>query len=357
MNKSKLELLNKYFDAIKSSELKSLGLMLGSAKAGTKKELRTALNEQMGNLNTLWRLRESPTGLRVMGIDLGISNFAFTTFHWGKGMKRPVLKDMYKVQLAGDFVHLNEGEISPPLRPEVMAMLGMNLANWLVKFDSNAYLIERQRSRSVSSSSILENILKVMILEYVLYSNLQNKIIRESLPVHLFPSLPKRMVDFTCSGLPIEQLLAGTKSGSNQKSKALGSNLLSKKLRIALCRSLVFDQISGKQRRFFMFDLDPQFMERCLAYPGDKTAINFYEISKGTSIDMDFKQRNKNDDLCDSLLHGLVWMRWLSNYDTLLAFASKHPIPDTDSQNQFKQLIEDFNESHNKFLLTVITHI
>lgn len=357
---SKLKVLNKYLDGIKSCELKSLGLMLGSIQTGTKKQLKEGLNEQMVKLNTLLKLKDSKSGLKVMGIDLGIANFAFTTFHWDKGMERPMLKEMYKVQLAGDFVNLNEGEITPPLRPEVMATLGLNLANWLTRFSCNAYFIERQRSRSASSSTILENILKVMILEYVLYSNLQNRIVSESLPIHLFPSLPKRMVDFTCSGIPIEELIKAHSIQKREKSKSKlnpTSNVLSKKVRIALCRSLIYDQISGKERQFFKFDLDPDFKEILDGYEGDKSSVNFYEISKGSAMDLDFRQRNKNDDLCDSLLHGFVWLEWLANYNTLLKFVDKHANYTTASQDQFQQLIKDFVTSHDSFMSNVIKSI
>lgn len=355
-------MLNKYLDGIKSSELKSLGLMLGAVQTGTKKDLKEGLNEQMIKLDTLRNLRDSKSGLKVMGIDLGIANFALTTFHWNKDMERPMLKEMYKVQLAGDFVDLKEGELTPPLRPEVMATLGLNLGNWLTQFGSNAYFIERQRSRSASSSTILENILKVMILEYVLYSNLQNKIVDGSLPAHLFPSLPKRMVAFTCSGIPIDKLTGshGTPKRGKSKSKSEQnptSNMLSKKIRIALCRSLIFDQISGKQRQFYKFDLDPSFVKTLKDYPGDKSLINFHTISKGSGLDLDFRQRNKNDDLCDSLLHGFVWLQWLANYCTLLNFVDKNMDCTATGQENFQELIRDFAASHDSFMSKVITII
>lgn len=280
-----LRTLGAYLEGASARDLKSIALMLGSGQSGTKAVLKSGLQEQMRNLDALLRMKNSKKGLTVMGVDLGISNFAFTIFHWDAALKRPVLKDMYKIKLSGNFIELKEGETTMPLQPEVMAELGRNLSRFLMGFGPNAFFIERQRSRTASSSSILENVLKVILLEYVLYSNLQNDIVNNFLPVHVFPSSPKRMVEFSCSSIPIDALLAkATASKKKSKLKAT-SNLVSKKLRIALCRSLLYDQMATETRKFYKFDLDHDFSQKYESYPGDKSMINFFEIANGVEED------------------------------------------------------------------------
>lgn len=345
----------KFLEHLNANDLKQLALMLGANQTGTKMVLKAGISEQVNNLKILSELKNSNEGLRLMAIDLGISNFAFTTFHWSKNVPRPVLKDMHKIKLAGNFINLDEGIKTKTLDPRSMAELGRNLCKFLLGFETNAFLIEQQRSRSASSSSILENVLRVIILEYILYSNLMNEKIQKSKKLEIFPSSPKRMVNFSCSLIADTFLLQETSTSKKGTKLKPNSNLLSKKLRIKLCQNIIFDLIHSKdERKFHKFDLEPTFLEKCLAYAGDKNAINFFELANGFDHNNNSNQANKNDDLCDSLLHGFVWLEWLNNYELLCDFLTlTEDIGDKNGED-FEKLIRSMFKSHREFLEGII---
>lgn len=67
---------------------------------------------------------------------------------------------------------------------------------------------------------------------------------------------------------------------------------------------------------------------------------------------------NKNDDLCDSLLHAYVWLEWMSNYETLARFANENTqCTELEGRTRFEELVEMLNTAHKTFMENVITKI
>lgn len=322
MSKNKVKLkgivsgIEHYCKKSDAKTLKKMAFSIGSKEGSSKTEIRNNILYQSTLLHDLNKIREQKGKLDIMAIDMGIENFAYSRFSWSLDDQTPVLTQWGKIRLGEKF--LEPGMKASILQPNVMSELGFNLTKFLTSNSPDAFVIERQRARTMGSANVFEPILKVNILEHVLFSNLEYRLLLERENKYskqkeylVKSSDPKRMTDYWCKLVPTKNLLeAKYGRGSPKMELKSTSSTLTKMLKISLVQSLLQDQLTDKKFNKFTLSTD---LQEVFGKSLESQNFSFFEA---LSLD-DAAGKNKNDDLADSLLHGLAWLDWIANYQEI----------------------------------------
>ncbi|AET38887.1 cruciform cutting endonuclease Ecym_3400 [Eremothecium cymbalariae DBVPG len=357
--------LQQYTALTDARTLKKLAVALGSSCSGNKSDIRLGLERQIPVLKSISDIRNSKNAVNITAIDMGTSNFAYCTFQWKKDSDIPVLINWNKIKLSDLHKDMKPPVYSRtlPNSPEFTGKLVNLLVKHLTQENSDAFFIERQRARTMGSSAIAEPILKINILEHMLYAGLLNKLairnVTEGSKYIVKSSYPRTMVDYWCSLVPItkgsEEKFGSVASDDSDvleheevKGKTRGLSF-SKKLRIALVRSLIYDQVyvpEGPQ--FHKLALSDDIRAKFENYSGNREKLNLckaLEIIDNEERRLDDTKtksirykagsiKNKNDDLSDALLHGLAWVDWTKNYQDIVNFIN---VASKESPNALKE--------------------
>ncbi|SCW00848.1 LAFE_0C13344g1_1 [Lachancea fermentati] len=296
--------------------LKKLAFAIGSKEGSTKSAIRSNIVTQCAILEQLASLRNINGSLTITAIDMGIDNFAHCRLDWSATAPRPQLLEWGKLQLSGKSIGLDDDKI--PFTPENMSRLGYKLTEQLTRNTSDAFVLERQRTRTMGSSNVFEPVLRVNTLEHVLFSNLFGRLQpkhgkRAGSPSEYLvcSSDPKRMTEYWCKHMP-SRSKAVTKAEINlvpATKKPLPAQV-TKKLKIALAHSLVSDAATSQSLHKLSLpsNLVSSFRSQTL-----NKKISLFD-GLGLSEDAG---KNKEDDLADSLLHALAWFDWVNTFDEL----------------------------------------
>lgn len=329
-----LEALDLYCRKANGQTLKRLALALGAAQGTNKSTIRENILSQAAPLEELRKRKEQNNAVSILAIDAGIANFAFARFSWAKNQHLPQLLDWNKIQLKDKFLpHRKYMSLSPSDTSEVVYGLTEYLTTELPVPD--AFAIERQRARSMSSRTVLEPILRVNILEQVLYSNLKNKIKfneGSKLNYMVASSDPQRMTSYWCSLTPTRKVLGKNfPDGSEEAKLKIKSNRLSKSIKINLVKRILEGALGLSQEK--IVGLTPDWRQRLKGVISDNCKFKLWDCA-GLGPDAGTK---KDDDLADSFLHGLAWMEWLRAYEELYSILMKE-------EGKFDQdVLKEFN--------------
>lgn len=288
--------------SLKNDTLRRISVSVG-ARVGIRKLDRVmSIRDQMQVLGGLQRRYQKHNRLVVTAIDAGISNFAYCTFSFGgrsskSEPQRPLLLGWNKLQLEEKFVGRSN---KLALNPHNFALLSEYISDYMLSLPHNTdlFTIERQRTRTVSSKSVLEPILRSNILEYLLFSKLYSH--GKNKDYSVLSSDPRRMVNYWIHSAPI-----GPKITERLNEK------MSKKLRISLVQDMLQKAINNHPDR--LIDLSEAFRETLTSINAE--SLKLHELVAGDNETMGAK---KDDDLADSFLHGLIWFEYLRNYKSLL---------------------------------------
>lgn len=347
-----------YFSKCDKNTLKNLCFLVGASQTGAKKILQENVISQFKLLSKLLQKRDNNNEVSIIAIDMGVENFGYSKFIWSLKDDVPILIDWNKIKLSEKFLSQNCSKI--PIHPEIMGVIAYNVTEFLTKDFVDAIFIERQRTRTLGSSSINEPVLKVNIMEHLLYTNLKYRLHYLGKPDEyiLESSSPKRMVDYWCSLIPVKSIIEKQfSSNADQAKKKINSSSLSKRIRISLVRSLLNDQVYSNRQKFKKFKLSEKLTEVMHQYNGNRIKI---DIPKALNIDSNQAdgsksiRSNKNDDLSDSLLHGLAWIDWLKNYNEIIKFIKKN---EDNSIDEFKDLISSLKLKLEDFSTTCIERV
>lgn len=337
LEKNALDALDLYCRKANARTLKRLALFIGAAQGTNKSTMRESIMFQAGFLEELRKRKQENNVVSILAIDAGIANFAFARFSWASDQKLPLLLDWNKIQLQEKF--LPENRFTMTLRPRDTSDVIYNLTEYLTTElpVPDAFTIERQRARSMSSKTILEPILKVNVLEQVLFSNLENKIRFNQGPAKLnymvASSDPQRMTSYWCSLTPTRKALTQNFPEDSEESKLkITSNRLSKSIKINLVKRLLEGAIGVTDEK--LVALTPEWTKRLKYHILRDRKFKLWDCA-GLGPKAGAK---KDDDLADAFLHGLAWMEWLRAYEELREIVLK------EKGRYDQNVLADFND-------------
>lgn len=325
-----LQLIDSYCQNAKSAQLKCLSFVIGAANGTTKEAKRTYIQEQCEFLEKLRQQKIRQGRINILSMDAGVSNFAFSKMQLLYNDPLPKVLDWQKINLEEKFFQ-NLKKLS--LNPAETSQLVFSLTEYLFQSTPipDIFTIERQRARTMSSRHILEPILKVNILEQILFSNLENKMkytnkIQDApkLQYMVCSSDPHRMTSYWC--IPREEAPTGSK-----KSK---SNKHSKDSRIKLVKKIVSSSIlnnsSISSTKLVEFTgIWNNRIRNALTKKNSFKLCDILETQDNSGV-------RKDDDLADSFLHCLSWMEWIKNYESITELLNSTSL----IKMQFQQVFE-----------------
>lgn len=265
-------------EPLKADKLKALSYLIGSQHGVTKTQRRLNILKQCKLLEPF---RQKPTVV-VTSIDSGVTNFAYCALVWHSN-KLPELISWNKIQLENKFLQNESLSLLPSQTSSLVNQLTRFIKTDPLLAKSDIVTIERQRTRTTSSRFVTDPIIKVNILEHLLYLSLQRS------DFNVVSSDPGKMTKFW-----ISQDLA-TESNATSKRYRIDKVIDFLKDKSSLTFSKPYETKlnnyiikTGKTKRFSIFD-----------------ALQLQETVAGP---------RKDDDLADSLLHAMCWIHWLKNY-------------------------------------------
>ncbi|SCU88683.1 LAME_0E00782g1_1 [Lachancea meyersii CBS 8951] len=309
--------------------LKKLALSIGSQAGTTKTALRSNIVAQCELLKKLSDTKKSMGKLDITAIDMGLENFAYSRLSWHADQKIPELREWNKMRISSP--NADSDDIKTPFTPKMFTQVGQTLTDTLTAKSPDLFVVERQRTRTLGSAAVPDPILKVNALEHVLFMSLNaKKFYVKNLHYLVESSDPRRMTDFWCQAIPIRKLLESAYGLDSPKAHLKAtSSTLTKMLKIALVKSMLLRQAQEK------FTLSPLLSSQFTNYTPRKKYDLFEALQLGDSAGT-----SKEDDLADSLLHGLAWVEWLRNFDELAAVISGE-----EADQAGLKAFNDFNKS------------
>ncbi|SMN22345.1 similar to Saccharomyces cerevisiae YIR021W MRS1 Protein required for the splicing of two mitochondrial group I introns (BI3 in COB and AI5beta in COX1) [Maudiozyma saulgeensis] len=285
---------------LNSNTLQKLAFLIG-AKQDTKKPLRIQnIIDRFKLFNDLSNVKHnnSKKEITITAIDTGIVNCAIASMTI-TSTDSFRLNYWRKWNLQHQF--LGDGQ-SLTLSPQQTSLVSRSLVSYLLKQpfvnDTSLFTIEKQRARTVSSRVVSDPILKLNIMEHLLYDRLSDHAMIES-------SDPARMTKFW-----IPQEL--------QRQHDLKFN--SKRARIDLVKSMVFQNSLGFLR--LMEPISTQFIQ----YQEERHRTRMPWLFDALQLQEPLNGARKDDDLADSLLHALAWSQWFKTYCELNQLLLTNPL-------------------------------
>lgn len=313
--------LDLYCRKASAKSLKRLALSLGAGLGTNKTQIREHIVNHVTALEDLRRRRQDNRALSIVSIDAGVSNFALARFSWSFDQELPSLIDWKKIELNQKF--MGPERVNMSLHPEDTSEVVYGLTQYLTSElpVPDIYTIERQRARSMSSRAVLEPILKVNILEQLLFSNLRNKVRftpSSKLNYLVLSSDPQRMTSYWCDLTPTRKVLGKTfPKGSEEAQMKISSNRLSKSIKINLVKRILKSALYDEPGK--LISLGPGWNQKLKEVIRGDHKFKLWDCAE-LGPDAGAK---KDDDLADSFLHGLAWMEWLRAYEEVYAIVMK----------------------------------
>ncbi|KAH8880050.1 Ydc2-catalyt-domain-containing protein [Thozetella sp. PMI_491] len=287
---------------------------------------------------------------RILSIDMGIKNFAFSllsppipntpggdaraTVHaWRNmplelGASGRITADPEVVKDAKAKGADNDQVPPEAFSPQAMAWTASELVSrHLLPLRPTHVLIERQRSRSGGSSAVVEWSLRINMLEAMLYALFTDMKARGEWDGELTPVLPSQVVSYSTKEFLQESLLDADLASSPDVASHQRQFSIIRAMEETL--SATAARKSPKETKKHKVGIVGVMLDR-----GQKVTLGTDEV-KATSarfleqwretVDAAGSRRGtrggdprlKLDDLADSLLQGLTWMRWQANRDVL----------------------------------------
>ena len=333
-------------------------LRLIAFKCGLRSELtKTSLLSQ---LQRHARERGPPSQhVRVLSIDMGIKNFSYALLavpsqadHAERRLPVPAVHAWQNValQMSSPGHHVDadatthEGDTAADYSNQAMAMTASHIVNeHLLPLKPTHILIENQRSRSASSASVFEWTLRVNKLEAMLFAILTEKRLQGRWNGQIVSMMPRRIASFCTKDFVNEYDRAVAKEDSTDVGRYAE---VVESLRRAEASSKRKGSKEIKKHKIDMVGSMLELGDR-LDFPAAETRekaeaflrqwINAKAGRKKRSSEDE--KTIKLDDLADSLLQALTWLKWESNRDILASgdispLLEPHaPLDDTDGQS------------------------
>ncbi|MCJ1438424.1 hypothetical protein MMC27_007812 [Xylographa pallens] len=294
-----------WLTTLKAAQLKALATATGLPSSGTKPVLTTRLLHSLP-ISKLYHLQRTNEGAdtppRILSIDMGIRNLAYCQLalpsSW-PASKQPVLSALPVVE-AWDRIAvaprptfaLPEASSTPqtkePFDPTTYAPHALSLLSSLIlstaQSSPTTILIERQRFRSMGSSSVQEWTLRVNMFEAMLHAVLHTLRTQSIWAGNVYAVEPGR----------VQAFWLGDKDEKSGKAKV---------------GRVVKGPRKAKQGKEEKIRLVGRWVEEggvvALEGKAEETGTGFVTKGKGGV--------GKKDDLADCLVQGMAWVRWEEN--------------------------------------------
>ncbi|CCK71444.1 cruciform cutting endonuclease KNAG_0H00280 [Huiozyma naganishii CBS 8797] len=276
-----MEKLGQLLPRLKSHTLNELCVALGAGIGTTKTKRTENILKQCRILHSFKTQYDSKGNLKISSIDSGVANFAISSVvvnprgtevvHWGK------------ISLERAFLQGCPLGLSPQETYQLVTQLTDHIA-W-VTAGTSLYTVERQRTRTGSSRFVTDPVIKVNVLEHLLYFSLKTR------GYHVESSDP-------------------VKIGKLWVPQEIFSGARSKKYRILRALNLVQNCNSAGNNVQFNERMRKTFTQYNREHAGKRSSL-----FDALALDQDgVAGTKKDDDLADSLLHALSWDQWFRTY-------------------------------------------
>lgn len=299
---------------------------------------------------------------RIISIDMGIRNLAFavcdvrseklTVHHWTRMALDKTLPSDQGVDgerqdnaPSSSSTSVVDPDPLDPYHPAQLSQTATGLIHWLLKYDPDTILIERQRHRSGGGSAVQEWTVRVNSLESMIWSGLRMWASRpdsqRNIEIHgVNPASIAQFWDRDRDGSPLDVDSQstfdtsddGVKDGPSKEKAPKGRRKIEKKDKIAVAATwadlsnsaakIVADQSVNATfpNEGFSIDFEGQaaemrdaFLARLRGKSTRSKKSTFASDSSDASTASLVLDKNKLDDLADCLLQAGAWVIWQSN--------------------------------------------
>lgn len=282
-----LNTIEQLCNQLNTTTLTKFAFLIG-AKQGTKKLIR--INNIIHQFNKLAQHNHDTSPTIITSIDTGIVNCSITSLLYQNKQLQLLYWD--KINLEQRF---NDGlpmVMNPEDTSRIINLFIRDLLRNPIINRTKIFTIEKQRTRTLSSSIVTDPILKLNLVEHLIYDKLStqfNKCIESSDPA--------RMTKFM-----IPTTISADKSTN------------SKRLRIDLVKSMIFQRVPS------LITLDTTYESKLIEYNNTKPQrrrTRSDSIFDMLQLHEPMNGVRKDDDLTDSLLHAISWTQWFNTYNEL----------------------------------------
>ena len=315
-----------------AGQLKSLATQCGLNSSGTKDGLATRLLDEIHSgrsaKGTQSKGRAANDGrstaiTRVMSIDLGIKNFAYCILE-SSPLKQagPMLKtwerrDISEPALAiepasapsevAEVPKIKGTQAKTSFQPAAFASIAYDLvSNLLQAHNPDAVVLERQRFRTMGAAAVQEWTLRVNMLEAMLHAVLHTFKQQERWSGMVESVVPGKVGAFWTSDLGTRSQLLASKSNTK-----ISSKLKMKTQKIDMVGQMLADGDRGTLRIGKDVEMVDTFLSKWRRMSSGRSRMkDSAKPENGGDI-------KKLDDVADSLLQGLAWLRWRENRELL----------------------------------------
>lgn len=278
--------------------------MLQHWYSGDKKTLLAAITNEFPKGSPFQRTPINGKTFNIMAIDMGIKNFSFAKLQLDKTLPfntPPLIKEWTKL----DVNQWADVSSDASYEPSKYAELSYRVVDELI-FNKDqdvpdVVLIERQRIRSAGGKNVLEWVYRVNMFESMLHATILSKRLSD----------PRVKDSVVVSASPQRMGLYWAPDNSDRS-----TNKNSKKVRLRLVEKWLADYSKDSLSNPFILPVhvtiendDPKKSRSASKWIFETVMKN----SRFHSGELDSKIVEKGDDLVDSLLHGLSYVKWEKN--------------------------------------------
>ncbi|EXJ63219.1 hypothetical protein A1O7_03666 [Cladophialophora yegresii CBS 114405] len=289
------------------AKLHRLAIAIGAPCSGTKAVRIEGIRHAVTNVAS--NDRSDPSDLSLLSIDMGIRNLAFahitaplqaTNSAEYLQYQKPTLQSWRRLAVSQSLYATSTVPLSfrvesssetsaskESFEPADYALHAYELINHMLQtYQPNHVLIERQRFRSGGGSSVQEWTIRVGVFEGMLYASLRTMIEERKMRLRVEPMQPSRVNRYWLGDFvrPSTRKLVGQEV-KRAKIRLVGNMLQGADANICV----------GKG----MQPIVAEFVSGCNKVSKSKPTANAGKV--------------KLDDLADSLLQGLSWIKWQNN--------------------------------------------
>ena len=295
---------------LKGVELRTLATSIGINSSGTKASLISSLDTQIpraalpqshdtaGSAPSPGR-SNGDMRANVLSIDMGIRNFCFSRFLVPDSRRvAPQLVQWERKDIGEGPKTLDHVAVKESFEPHVYAALAYDVLDGIFQEGKPSHvLIERQRFRSMGAAAVQEWTLRVNMFEAMLYAVLETLKRQGRWDGDVYGVSPARVAHFWVGAAEMETKASREKQKRDEelaeKTVKISKSKQTKALKIQLVGKWLQD--SSK------FSVDGQAQE---------SAVKYRNVQTGKEKQSTF---GKLDDLADSVLQGMAWLKWEAN--------------------------------------------
>jgi len=305
---------------LKASQLRTIAIKCGIASScKSKSELTQRLIDEISSVP-----KTAPKTSRILSIDMGIRNLAYCILDVSsRKSSRPSIISWQRLAVSNAPTKSDEPELKnmkEAFDPATLSSAAYALLRHkLLTHNPDVILIERQRFRSMGARHVFEWTIRVNMLESMLYAvlhtlraeRLWNGNVNEVAPGKVGPFWIKDKVDEKEKGGELKK---------ERKSK--NAKIKNKGLKIDLVRNWLQNGDMVKSGSQEVDEMAKAYVAKWDKAPGRRKKGAMEVGKEEEEVDVEKEEMGKLDDLADSLLQGMAWIRWQENRRT----AMKHGV-------------------------------